>query len=193
MSKETEKAIDRRVNAKLYEKVNRWKALVADVPALLQRGIEELSALIKSTMKLIAETETRRPKNSNVQWAEQLQQLHSYLLKAREYCKLTGARLLEHFNKFEFCEPKDVERWTLSELARNYRDTAGSLLSEVKFLRELPEIISRIDSEIVEKERYWDQREHEGTGWIPPQATAVNRQPASDQGKQEDKFDVRLV
>lgn len=191
MSKQTERAIDKRVEAERYRKVNEWKALLADLVPELKAALEELPGLIKPAQKLIAETAARRPRNSNLPWAKELDRLHAHLSKAREYCNLTAGRIQEHINRFEFCEPEHVAGWTLASTARIYRDTARSLLSSVKALRELAEEIDRIELEITGKESCWDEREARGAGFTPARAGVMGKRPEPDQDRQIDTFDPR--
>lgn len=193
-SKQIERAIDKRVDAARYSRVREWQGLLADLVPELKAALEELPGVIKPAQKLVAEAGARRPRNPNLPWSKELDRLHVHLSRAREYCNLTAPRIQEHLNKYEFCEPEHVAGWQLSELARGYRETARSLLSSVKFLRTLPEDIGQIESEIREKESYWEQREARGSGYTPPRGTPTGK-PAPRPSDEESitEFDSRLV
>ena len=88
-------------------------------------------------------------------------------------------------DKIAGAKPADFIRFRPETLARCDREKAAGLIAELRFLRELPEKIAPLETEIKHLTQVWA-----GRNFTPDRSVIVTRQPAAD-GGQEDIFDPR--
>ena len=171
------------------EKAWEYLGLMGDFPARMRSGLADLEKLAPSLGKFIEQKEREYPRNPNYPPAlrHEVESLHvNYLKPGRDRLGTLAARIQAFLDKIARAKPEDFVRFSPKTLAPLDCERAGSLLSEVDFLRQLPEMIGRIETAINEFVERWKGREY-----TPDKAAIMSRAPDSGEEKQK-AWDARL-